>query len=180
MQAKVKSYTVFLGLGSNWHDKLRQLSDAVAFINSQIGIVKSISSVYESKAVGFESQNTFFNMCIVIETQLAPNELICSVLDYESSCGRIRNSNGYTDRPIDLDILFIDDLKIDTPDLKVPHPEIYNREFVIIPLLELLDFGFEPIGFSETLKKHEKQLAYSLVKIAVDANKFKLMSLKKN
>lgn len=180
MQTKVKSYTVFLGLGSNWHDKLRQLSDALVFINSQVGIVKCISSVYESEAVGFKSKSTFFNMCIAVETYLTPNELIFLLLNYESSCGRIRNSDGYTDRPIDLDILFIDDLILDTPDLKVPHPEIFNRDFVTFPLLELSENGFEPRGFIDKLKKHEKQMAHSLVKVYANAKEFINTSLKKN
>lgn len=130
--------TVFLGLGTNQGDKMAHLNQVIREINEQIGEIIHISSVYESDPWGFESEHSFLNMVIKCMTKLTAFELLNSTEKIEQLIGKNKTIDGkYTDRNIDIDILFYNDLKINTDKLAIPHPFIWERNFVYLPLLEI-------------------------------------------
>ena len=134
------SYTVYLGLGSNLGNRKAILNDTIALINERVGEVVRQSSFLETEPWGFESPNQFLNACLCVNTELAPRQLLEATQVIEKEMGRAHKTMNrkYQDRIIDIDISMIDDLKIDEPDLKVPHPLMKERDFVMIPLKEIL------------------------------------------
>ncbi|WP_278996875.1 2-amino-4-hydroxy-6-hydroxymethyldihydropteridine diphosphokinase [Prevotella disiens] len=134
------SYTVYLGLGSNLGNRKAILNDTIALINERVGEVVRQSSFLETEPWGFESPNQFLNACLCVNTELAPRQLLEATQVIEKEMGRAHKTMNrkYQDRIIDIDILMIDDLKIDEPDLKVPHPLMEERDFVMIPLKEIM------------------------------------------
>ncbi|MES5005287.1 2-amino-4-hydroxy-6-hydroxymethyldihydropteridine diphosphokinase [Prevotella disiens] len=134
------SYTVYLGLGSNLGNRKAILNDTIALINERVGEVVRQSSFLETEPWGFESPNQFLNACLCVNTELAPRQLLEATQVIEREMGRAHKTMNrkYQDRIIDIDILMIDDLKIDEPDLKVPHPLMEERDFVMIPLKEIM------------------------------------------
>jgi len=128
---------VYISLGSNQGDKFKNLQDAVNLIFSKVGKVHIISKVYKSPALGFEGDD-FLNTCICVETELNPKDLMKALLNIEKSMGRVRTKKkGYQSRPIDIDIIFFEDEIIDSKSLKIPHPEMQNRKFVLRPLHDI-------------------------------------------
>lgn len=139
---------VFLGLGTNLGNRQKNLNDAIAEIREQIGKVVTISSVYETEPWGFKSESQFFNIVIKVETRLNPSTVLEAILRIELFLGRVRGENQYSSRIIDIDILFYEDQVIDSSDLKVPHPKLQERKFVLVPLCEI-----EPEMVHPVLKK---------------------------
>lgn len=135
------SHIAYLSLGSNLGDRHATMQSAILLLDSQAGTVDRVSSAIETEPWGFESANKFLNMCIRITTTLSPEQLLATTKDIELQLGRTTKSvNGqYHDRPIDIDILTYDDLHINTPSLTLPHPHMHERDFVMIPLREILD-----------------------------------------
>ena len=133
-------HTVYLGLGSNIGNRKRMIAQAIENINKQVGVVVRQSALYETKPWGFESPNDFINAAICCETELAPRALMRKLQSIEQQMGRVGKTIGeqYQDRVIDIDILLYDDIKVNEPDLKIPHPYMREREFVTIPLKEIL------------------------------------------
>ena len=134
-------HKVFLGLGSNLGDRKENLACAIRLIGERVGKVLRVSSFIETAPWGFESENTFLNGAILCETQLNPRQVLRATQKIEREMGRKKKStNGvYADRCIDIDILLYDDLRVDEPDLQIPHPLMNEREFVMIPLGEIRD-----------------------------------------
>ncbi|WP_034061262.1 2-amino-4-hydroxy-6-hydroxymethyldihydropteridine diphosphokinase [Lacinutrix jangbogonensis] len=125
---------VYISIGSNKGDKFNNLQAAVNAVHLKVGTIKIISKVFKTPALGFEADD-FYNACLLVESCLEPSEILNELLAIETNLGRVRTKKeGYESRTIDLDILFIDDLLIDTETLKVPHPELHNRKFVLEPL----------------------------------------------
>lgn len=135
------SHIAYLSLGSNLGDRHATMQSAILLLDSQAGSVDRVSSAIETEPWGFESANKFLNMCVRITTTLSPEQLLATTKDIELQLGRTTKSvNGqYHDRPIDIDILTYDDLHINTPSLTIPHPHMHERDFVMIPLREILD-----------------------------------------
>lgn len=133
-------HKVYLGLGSNIGNRKRNMREAVQYMESLIGTVTRQSALYETEPWGFESPNLFINMCVCVETPLAPRQLLEATQEIEKRMGRVGKSENheYQDRIIDIDILLYDDLTVDEPDLKIPHPLMNKREFVMTPLNEIL------------------------------------------
>ena len=133
------THTVYLGLGSNLGDKAANITLAVQNIEEQIGHVVRQSALYVSEPWGFESENNFVNAVVRCETSLSPHKLLRATQRIERQMGRKHKSHDgvYHDRIIDIDILLYDDLTIDTPSLKIPHPLMQQRDFVMIPLREI-------------------------------------------
>ena len=119
--------------------------------------IVSLSSLYESEPVDMDSKNWFINAVGVLKCSCSVEELLDIVLTVEKELGRTRQADhhGHQDRTIDLDILFYDEMIMDTPSLKLPHPEIHNRLFVLMPLAELAPDLVHPVKrvTIETLKK---------------------------
>ena len=138
--------TTYLSLGTNLGDRLKNLQTAVNLINISVGHIKKVSSVYKTKAWGFEGGD-FFNICLELTSSLSPEKMIKTVLDIEHKMGRDRNTGaGYNDRLIDIDILLFDDEVIFFNDLKVPHPQMLDRKFVLVPLTEIAPNVMHPIA----------------------------------
>jgi 2-amino-4-hydroxy-6-hydroxymethyldihydropteridine diphosphokinase len=119
---------------------------AIELIGERVGRVTQCSSLIETEPWGFESENNFLNGVILCETTLTPRQVLRKTQKIERELGRIKKTNSqrptvnsqlYSDRPIDIDILLYDDLTVDEPDLKIPHPLMQEREFVMIPLKEI-------------------------------------------
>lgn len=133
-------HTVFLSLGSNIGNRKRLLHEAIALIGSAVGRVERESSFLETEPWGFSSPNKFLNCCVKVMTPLAPRQLLEATQRIERELGRtVKSEDGvYHDRVIDIDILLYDDLTVDEPDLKIPHPLMRERDFVMVPLREIL------------------------------------------
>ncbi|HEX2258676.1 MAG TPA: 2-amino-4-hydroxy-6-hydroxymethyldihydropteridine diphosphokinase [Actinomycetota bacterium] len=126
---------VYIGLGSNLGDRLSNLRTAVEQLSSLMPQIVGVSSVYETEPVGPE-QPDYLNAVVCADTDLAPEALLAAMQQIESKLGRTRMTR-WGPRTIDLDLLLYGDQIINSKDLKVPHPEITNRAFVLVPLLEL-------------------------------------------
>ena len=133
------NHQVYLGLGSNLGDKVWNLSEAIRLIAERVGQVVRQSSFIETEPWGFRSDNTFLNAVILCETDKTPREVLLLTQQIERDMGRRQKSVsvGYIDRTIDIDILLYDDLAVDEPDLKIPHPLMHQRNFVMRPLKEI-------------------------------------------
>ncbi len=135
----------YLSLGSNQGDKLQNLQNAVDAIADNIGAVQKIASVYKTSSWGFDGGD-FYNTCIKVSTYLQPDTLMRKLLEIEHTLGRVRNdSEEYTDRLIDIDILLFDDEIIFSKELRIPHPSMLNRKFVMVPLEEIAKSTIHPV-----------------------------------
>jgi len=129
---------VYLGLGSNLGDKNNNILLAIDNIISKIGAIVAQSSFITTSAWGFNSENDFLNAVVLIQTDVQPFELLEFTQEIEKNLGRKnKTDNAYTDRLIDIDILFYDDLILNHPKLTIPHPLIHKRLFVLEPLAEI-------------------------------------------
>src|SRR5664280_758460 len=155
---------IFLGLGTNLGDREKNLEQALDKIAEVIGIIVSRSSVYETESWGFQSSDQFLNMVIGVDTNLKPSGLLGRLLMIESLLGRLRDGKQYSSRIIDIDILLYGRQKVDTISLKIPHPRMHERKFVLIPLCEIAPRPVHPV-FGKTMTK--------LLKECEDAGKIK-------
>ena len=139
-------HQVYLGLGSNLGDCRKNLERAIRLIADRVGAVTRQSSFIETEPWGFESENRFLNAVILCETTQTPREVLRLTQQIERDMGRRKVVGGgltvdgqriYSDRIVDIDILLYDDLTVDEPDLKIPHPLMHQRDFVMIPLEEV-------------------------------------------
>lgn len=166
-----KLNSVILSLGSNIEDRLYYLKSAINHLEEIIGEVKNVSSIYESEALGFESDIDFLNLCVEIETTFSPIELLKKTQEIELDIGRTKKSNGsYESRKIDIDIIFYGNEIINTETLTIPHKLFKNRLFVLLPLKEIYDSSYYPensINIEDLIKKCEdksvlKKTTYTL------------------
>jgi len=127
----------YLGIGTNMGDRLSNLNDAIDYIKQfeNTEIVK-ISKIYETRPWGYTNQNDFLNLCISINTNLNPEELLQKCLEVELNLKRERIIR-WGPRTIDIDILIYDDIICNGEKLTLPHPRIQERAFVLIPLIDL-------------------------------------------
>ena len=134
-------HSVYLGLGSNLGDKEENIRKAIELIGLRVGLVVRQSSLITTEPWGFESDNQFVNAAVLCMTELSPREVLRATQKIEREMGRSNKSVGgnYSDRIIDIDILLYDELRVDEPDLQIPHPLMLKREFVMIPLREIRD-----------------------------------------
>ena len=134
---------VYLGLGTNLGHREENLAEAIRLIGKRVGEVERQSSVIETEPWGFRSENKFLNAVVLCLTDKTPREVLRLTQQIERDMGRRKNVNSqsvnreYVDRPIDIDILLYDDITVDEPDLKIPHPLMHERDFVMIPLREI-------------------------------------------
>lgn len=130
---------IYLGLGSNLGDKCLHLRTAINEIEKRIGHVECQSAFVETEPWGFESDNTFVNAVVRVDTALSPLDLLKETQTIEREMGRTHKTvdGKYSDRIIDIDILLYGDVEINLPELVVPHPRMYERDFVMKPLEEV-------------------------------------------
>jgi 2-amino-4-hydroxy-6-hydroxymethyldihydropteridine diphosphokinase len=144
-------HQVYLSLGSNLGQREENLRKAIRLIHERVGEVVRQSSFIVTEPWGFESDHPFMNAAVLCLTEKSPREVLRLTQQIEHDLGKSKehatqrsqivnrqSSNcKYTDRPIDIDILLYDDLTVDEPDLQIPHPLMYERDFVMIPLKEI-------------------------------------------
>ena len=138
--------TVYLGLGTNIGNKKENLTRAIEALSLALGNYTALSTFVETKPWGFDSDNTFLNCAVAFETELAPLQLLDTTEEIERKLGRTTKSTGgtYHDRVIDIDILLYGCETIDTPRLKIPHPLMHLRDFVLQPLTEIAPDAMHP------------------------------------
>ena len=154
-------HKLYLGLGTNLGDREAHIRKAVSLIGERVGKVLRLSSLIETEPWGFDSPNKFLNAVLLCETTKTPREVLLLTQQIERDMGRTQKSQAisdwplavgskptansqqpkaiYKDRPIDIDILRYDDITVDEPDLKIPHPLMLERDFVMIPYKEITD-----------------------------------------
>ncbi len=139
-----KEHKAYLSLGSNLGNRYHTLQKAIFEIQRRAGNVLRISSIYETPAIGFEGGD-FLNACILIQTQIPPSQLLETLLSIERHFGRQRKSgDGYESRTLDIDLLLYDNEIIATEILKVPHPKMHERAFVLKPLADIAPQYYHP------------------------------------
>lgn len=154
----------FLSLGGNIGNRIEYINKAIEFINNfaEIQVLKR-SSCYETKPIGYKEQDSFINVCIMIETTLAPMKLLVKFQEIEKKL-KSKKLFRWGPRTIDIDILLYDDVKIDSAILKLPHPRMTERQFVLIPLKEIEpDLLIEGRTIDDYLSELENQGVNKLV-----------------
>ena len=128
---------VYLSIGTNIGERLQNLQDAVRLLKGQPAItVERVSSVYETDPIGFIDQDAFLNIAVKVTTTLSAAEMLSVCQSVEQELGRVRLIR-WGPRSIDLDILLFNHENIETESLIVPHERMYERAFVLVPLIEI-------------------------------------------
>ena len=150
---------VYLGLGTNTGNKNENLARAIELLSLALGSPVALSGIIESEPWGFESENRFLNCVAAFDTRFSPTLLLDTTEEIERTLGRTRKSlNGqYSDRIIDIDILFYGNEIIESERLTIPHPLLHKRDFVLLPLQEIA-----PLLVHPRLHKKIKELAKEL------------------
>ena len=132
----MKKSTIFLHTGSNLGDAKKNLETANEYLKNSVGELVAMSSFYETAAWGVEDQPNFINQALELRTSHSPQRVLELILGIETQMGRIRRSK-WGQRLIDIDLLFYNNAIIDSENLKVPHPFLQERNFVLVPLHEI-------------------------------------------
>lgn len=128
---------VFLGIGGNIGNKAIIFNRVYLFIENNLGRILTKSSVYESPPWGFHAEENFWNQVLIIKTSLSPEKLLQKIHNIEGAFGRKRNKKQYASREMDIDILYYDNVFMETEELIIPHPRISQRKFILVPLAEI-------------------------------------------
>ena len=143
----------YLALGTNIGNKRRNMITAAALLAERVGDVLALSGFYETEPWGFQSENTFLNAALQLDTSLSPLELLKATQEIEIEMGRTQKSNGaYHDRIIDIDLLMVDEQILHTERLTLPHPLMHKRSFVMEPLAEVAPSVKHPV-FGKTMRE---------------------------
>ncbi len=146
-----------VGIGTNIGDREKNITDAIRALNHLPGVkvIKS-SAVYETEPWGYLEQQNFYNVCVEIETEFSPNALLGACLGIEAAFGRERPFKN-SPRILDLDLLFYENIDMNTSELTLPHPRIGERAFVLVPLKDVLTelnfFGKDYLSAYEKIEK---------------------------
>jgi len=130
-------HKVFLGIGGNLGIKSDNFKKVHLSIQHELGAIVNKSSVYETPPWGFEANEGFWNQVLEITTNYSPPELLAKIHEIENQFGRKRNEKTYSSREMDIDILYYDDIFMEAQNLTIPHPLMYQRKFVLVPLAEI-------------------------------------------
>jgi 2-amino-4-hydroxy-6-hydroxymethyldihydropteridine diphosphokinase len=137
---------VFLSLGSNLGDRLEFLQIARTKIISRVGALIQSSSIYETEPWGYSDTHLYLNQVIQIETELDPEGILSCIGEIELSMGRVRGKDRYVARVIDIDILLYGMDVFFRSNLTIPHPEIANRRFILVPFSEIAGDMIHPVN----------------------------------
>ncbi|HEX8517916.1 MAG TPA: 2-amino-4-hydroxy-6-hydroxymethyldihydropteridine diphosphokinase [Bacteroidia bacterium] len=142
--------SAYLILGGNIGNKLKNLENTRLRIQENIGNITGISEIFITAPWGNTEQPDFYNQALIVETALSPESLLDELLKIEAENGRVRDDKKWSERTIDIDILFYNDEIISLPKLKVPHPHIQVRRFVLAPLAQIAGEFIHPV-FKESI-----------------------------
>jgi 2-amino-4-hydroxy-6-hydroxymethyldihydropteridine diphosphokinase len=140
----VKIHSYYLLLGSNLHAPDHQLQKALQYLQKEVGSIQITSSIYQTSAWGLKEQDDFLNQVVLLQSKSAPLELLKQLQSIEERMGRKRELK-WGPRIIDIDILYADTVQIQTSELVIPHPEIQNRRFALVPLREIAPEFVHPV-----------------------------------
>src|SRR5690554_4927247 len=142
-----KKEKVILSLGSNLGNRKQFIEDAIDEIEKAFQIKVKKSSLYETLPWGFDAEGLFLNCCVCFYTFCDPNSLLFTLQSIEKKLGRVKKSqkNEYQSRVIDIDILYVGELIVRTDELTLPHPQLYDRSFVLTPLVEICPAFVDPV-----------------------------------
>lgn len=144
---------VYISIGSNLGNKLQNLQDAIFMLGREVGDILTISKVYQSTSWGFEADD-FLNACIELDTRSSPQIVLKQLLSIEKKLGRERfKESGYESRKIDIDLLYYENIVLNSDELTIPHPKLQERKFVLLPLADIAPQFYHPI-----LKKDARNL----------------------
>lgn len=135
---------VFIITGGNIGDRMKNLETAEKMIEEQIGHVIQTSKIYETEAWGINDQPSFYNQVLIVETNFSADKVIKKILKIEEDMGRVRTIKNAA-RNIDIDILFFNDDIVNEENLTIPHPQMINRRFVLMPLNEIASAKNHPV-----------------------------------
>jgi 2-amino-4-hydroxy-6-hydroxymethyldihydropteridine diphosphokinase len=160
--------TIYLLTGTNLGNRMANLEQAKQSISEEIGTVIGSSSIYESEPWGFTSEHLFLNQVIVAESELNPQEVLVKIGKIETLMGRIRTGKGYSERVIDIDILFYGQDVINLPGLIIPHQHLQDRMFALLPMNEISPDFPHPV-LSKTISRlmaecKDKLMVHKIVK----------------
>lgn len=133
----MSKHIVYLCIGGNLGEREANLEETLEFIEFNFGDVEEVSSVYETEAWEMENEPPFLNQVIRISTELTPEEVMQEIAELEEFYGRERSAGTYLSREMDVDMLFYDDLVMNTGKIIIPHPRLHLRRFVLVPLNEI-------------------------------------------
>ncbi len=150
---------IYLGLGSNRGNRRELLQEALTQIAERVGKVTSVSAFYETAPEGFVSEHPFLNAVCEVQTELLPEEILWYTERIEQKLGRLQKSQNlvYQDRTMDIDLLLVGNVMLQSDGLIVPHPRMHERLFVLEPLAEIAPDVIHPV-----MKKSIKQLLTEL------------------
>lgn len=157
---------IYLILGSNLGDKFLAIQYAIRHIRQKIGPVEAESSYYDTQPWGYRHQANYLNKAIKVQTLMSPGELLEQLMAIEREFGRVRKEK-WRERTLDIDILYYFDVAIKQDNLVIPHPEIPNRLFVLVPMCEIAPEELHPIsGKSQKQMLDECPDTLGVVKLA--------------
>lgn len=136
---------VYLSIGSNLKDKVRNIYQCQILIEERIGKIVDMSFIYETEPWGFESKHRFLNKVVKVKTNLSASIILNNIHYIENKLGRTRNKSGYSNRTIDIDILLFNEEIINTSNLIIPHRNIENRKFELFPLCQIAGYKIHPV-----------------------------------
>lgn len=156
----------YLLIGGNLGDRVKNLGEARSFIENQLGKITLASSIYETASWGIKEQPDFLNQVLLVETKLSAEMALQRILAIENKMGRIRTQKNAS-RIIDIDILFFNNEIIDKPSISIPHPEVQNRKFALMPMNEIAPDLLHPVL---------KQSIKNLLSTSIDKLEVRLLS----
>lgn len=136
--------TAYLILGGNIGNRLQNLQEAIQLISKKAGVIKKKSDIFTTSAWGNTDQPDFLNQALCLQTPLTAADLLETLISIEQILGRVRDQQKWTERVIDIDILFYNTDIINTTDLKIPHPYLQERMFVLVPMAQLAPMLVHP------------------------------------
>ena len=135
---------IYLGLGTNLGNRQTHLKKALYYIERLLGTIIATSNIYETQPWGIAEQPSFLNMVVEVQTYQSPQNTLSTILTIEQFIGRVRLTK-WGSRAIDIDLLFYGEEVINEPNLKIPHPYIPQRNFVLVPLKEIAEDLLHPV-----------------------------------
>lgn len=158
-------HKVYLGIGGNIGNKQNNFKEVYQIIENELGKIEKTSSIYETPPWGFQSNDTFWNSVIEISSSYSAEEVLSKIHSIEKKFDRKRGNEQYSSRKMDIDILYFDDIFMETKILIIPHPRMHQRKFVLVPLTEIAKDYKHPLLRMTSLEMLENCRDESIIKM---------------